>query len=83
MNSAPTFRSTTKRWWATCVSCTWRQLIRVALAVVAQEVGRQAEMGAMLDVFKVIAYSYVFMAPLVFLLKRSTTQRAGPPPAAE
>ena len=48
------------------------------LAVVAYEVGRQAQMGAMLAVFKVITFSYVFMVPLVFLLKRSTTQRAGP-----
>ena len=52
------------------------------LAVVAREVGRQAQMGAMLDVFKVITWSYVFMVPLVFLLKRSTTQRAGSPAAA-
>ncbi|HEX6396984.1 MAG TPA: DHA2 family efflux MFS transporter permease subunit [Steroidobacteraceae bacterium] len=48
------------------------------LAVVAREVGRQAQMGAMLDVFKLITWSYIFMVPLVFLLKRSTTQRAGP-----
>jgi len=48
------------------------------LAVVAYEVGRQAQMGAMLAVFKVITFSYVFLVPLVFLLKRSTTQRAGP-----
>ena len=47
------------------------------LAVVAREVGRQAQMGAMLDVFKVITWSYLFMVPLVFLLKRSTAQRAG------
>jgi DHA2 family multidrug resistance protein len=52
------------------------------LAVVAYEVGRQAQMGAMLAVFKVITYSYLFMVPLVFLLKRSTTQRAGPAAAA-
>ena len=53
------------------------------LAVVAREVGRQAQMGAMLDVFWVITYSYLCMVPLVFLLRRSTTQRAGPPaPAA-
>jgi DHA2 family multidrug resistance protein len=52
------------------------------LAVVAYEVGRQAQMGAMLAVFKVITFSYLFMAPLVFLLKRSTTQRAGPVAAA-
>jgi DHA2 family multidrug resistance protein len=55
------------------------------LAVVAREVGRQAQMGAMLDVFWVITFSYLCMVPLVFLLKRSTTQRAGPtaPAAAE
>jgi DHA2 family multidrug resistance protein len=54
------------------------------LAVVAREVGRQAQMGAMLDVFKLITWSYLFMVPLVFLLKRSTTQRAGPvAPAAD
>jgi DHA2 family multidrug resistance protein len=52
------------------------------LAVVAREVGRQAEMGAMLDVFKLITLSYLFMVPLVFLLKKSTTQRAGPVPVA-
>jgi DHA2 family multidrug resistance protein len=52
------------------------------LAVVAREVGRQAQMGAMLAVFKLITWSYIFMVPLVFLLKRSTTQRAGPVAAA-
>ena len=39
-------------------------------------------MGAMLDVFKLITLSYLFMVPLVFLLKKSTTQRAGAAPAA-
>ena len=53
------------------------------LAVVAHEVGLQAQMGAMLDVFKLITWSYLFMVPLVFLLKRSTAQRAGPAPAAD
>jgi MFS transporter, DHA2 family, multidrug resistance protein len=52
------------------------------LAVVAREVGRQAQMGAMLDVFKLITLSYVFMAPLVFLLRKGTLQRA-PPPSAD
>jgi DHA2 family multidrug resistance protein len=52
------------------------------LAVVASVVGQQAQMGAMLDVFKLITFSYLFMVPLVFLLKRSTTQRAGPVPVA-
>jgi DHA2 family multidrug resistance protein len=49
---------------------------------VAREVGQQAQMGAMLDVFKLITLSYLFMVPLVFLLKKSTTQRAGPVPVA-
>jgi DHA2 family multidrug resistance protein len=52
------------------------------LAVVAYQVGQQAQMGAMLAVFKLITFSYLFMVPLVFLLKRSTTQRAGPAPVA-
>src|SRR6185369_7925126 len=52
------------------------------LAVVARVVGQQAQMGAMLAVFKVITLSYLFMVPLVFLLKKSTTQRAGPAPVA-
>ena len=52
------------------------------LAVVARELGRQAQMGAMLDVFKLITFSYLLMVPLVFLLKKSTAQRAGPVPAA-
>jgi DHA2 family multidrug resistance protein len=52
------------------------------LAVVARELGRQAQMGAMLDVFKLITWSYLALVPLVFLLKKSTTQRAGPVPAA-
>jgi len=51
---------------------------RRGLAVIAREVGRQAQMGAMLDVFKLITFSYLFMVPLVFLLKKSTTQRQGP-----
>jgi DHA2 family multidrug resistance protein len=53
------------------------------LAVVAREVGRQAQMGAMLDVFKLITFSYVFLVPLVFLLRKGTPQRAGPAPAAD
>ncbi|MEO8065088.1 MAG: hypothetical protein ABI821_20335 [Pseudomonadota bacterium] len=52
------------------------------LAVVARELGRQAQMGAMLDVFNLITWSYLLMVPLVFLLKKSTTQRAGPVAAA-
>jgi DHA2 family multidrug resistance protein len=52
------------------------------LAIVARVVGQQAQMGAMLDVFKLITWSYLFMVPLVFLLKKSTTQRSGPAPVA-
>jgi hypothetical protein len=51
------------------------------LAVIAREVGRQAQMAAMLDVFRLITFSYIFMAPLVFLLRKGTLQRGGPPAA--
>jgi len=47
------------------------------LAVMARQVARQAQMGAMLDVFKLITISYVFMLPLLLLLRKSTTA-AGP-----
>jgi DHA2 family multidrug resistance protein len=53
------------------------------LAVVAREVGRQAQMGAMLDAFKVITWSYVLMAPLVFLLRRSLQRGPAPTPTAD
>src|SRR5258708_1918959 len=41
-----------------------------AMAVVAAEIGRQAEVAAMLDGFKVTTWSVLAMLPLVFLLKR-------------
>ena len=41
------------------------------LALVAHQVAQQAQMGAMLDVFKLITLSYAFMLPLLLLLKRS------------
>jgi MFS transporter, DHA2 family, multidrug resistance protein len=44
-----------------------------ALALVAAQVGRQAEMGAILDVFAVTAWSFLAMLPLVFLLRRKAT----------
>jgi DHA2 family multidrug resistance protein len=44
-----------------------------AMAVVAAQIGRQAEMAAMLDVFKVTTWSFLAMLPLVFLLKRNRT----------
>ncbi len=42
-----------------------------ALALLAAQIGRQAEMGAIVDVFKLTAWSFVAMFPLVFLLRRS------------
>ena len=47
------------------------------LALIAREIGMQAQMGALLDAFKLITWSYAFMLPLIFLLRRSTTVRAG------
>ena len=41
------------------------------LALIAREVAAQSQMIAMLDTFKFITLSYVFMAPLVLLLRRS------------
>ncbi len=43
------------------------------LAILAREVDRQAQMGAMLDAFKLITLSYAFMLPLLFILRKSTT----------
>ncbi|MCC6194626.1 MAG: multidrug efflux MFS transporter [Burkholderiales bacterium] len=43
-----------------------------ALAIVAREVGRQAMMVAMVDVFYFIAWSFVAMLPLVLLLRKRT-----------
>src|SRR5690349_15861952 len=48
-----------------------------ALALVAGQVAQQAQMGAILDVFKVTAWSFVAMLPLVLLLRR----KSAPPPA--
>jgi len=42
-----------------------------AAALIAAQIGRQAEMNAMLDVFKVTAWSFVAMLPLVLLLRRT------------
>jgi DHA2 family multidrug resistance protein len=51
------------------------------LAIIAQQVAAQSQMGAMLDAFKLITWSYVVMLPLVFLLRRSQ-MRPGAPSAA-
>jgi len=42
-----------------------------AMLVVAQQVALQAQIGAMLDVFMITAWSFIAMLPLVFLLRRS------------
>lgn len=49
---------------------------RRGLAVLAGQVARNAEMGAMLDVFKLITFSYALLLPLLFLLKKSGASRA-------
>jgi DHA2 family multidrug resistance protein len=41
-----------------------------AVAVIAAQVGAQAQMGAMLDAFVMIAWSYVPMLPMLLLLKK-------------
>jgi MFS transporter, DHA2 family, multidrug resistance protein len=41
-----------------------------AVALMAQQIGEQAQMMAMLDVFQVITWSFVVMLPLVFLLRK-------------
>jgi len=51
-----------------------------ALAVIAQDLLRQAQIGAMLDVFKLTTWSFLLMLPLIFLLRRS--RPAAAPPAA-
>jgi DHA2 family multidrug resistance protein len=40
------------------------------IALLAQQIGEQAQMLAMIDVFQLITWSFVFMLPLVFLLRR-------------
>jgi DHA2 family multidrug resistance protein len=41
-----------------------------AMAVIAAQIGQQAEMAAILDVFKLTAWVFLIMLPLVFLLRR-------------
>ena len=53
-----------------------------AMALVAAQIGQQAEMGAILDVFKVTTWSFLLMLPLVFLLRRSKRPGGAPPAAA-
>jgi len=53
---------------------------RRGLAIVATEVARQAQMGAMIDVFKLITVSFAFMVPVLLLLRKGSAQRGGPAP---
>ena len=53
-----------------------------AMPLIAQQIGRQAEMGAMLDVFKLTAWSFVLMLPLVMLLRRGRRATPAAPGAA-
>jgi DHA2 family multidrug resistance protein len=52
------------------------------LALIASQIARQAEVIAMLDLFKITAWSFVVMLPLALLLKRGNRMRA-PAVAAE
>jgi DHA2 family multidrug resistance protein len=53
-----------------------------AMALIAAQIGRQAEMGAILDVFEVTTWSFLLMLPLVLLLRRNKAARAAPAAAA-
>jgi DHA2 family multidrug resistance protein len=51
-----------------------------AMALIALQVAQQAQMAAILDVFKVTFWSFIAMFPLIFLLRRSKGPVAPPPP---
>jgi DHA2 family multidrug resistance protein len=53
-----------------------------AMAIIAQQVGQQAAITSMLDMFKLTAWSFVLMLPLVLLLRRHGRSSASAPPAA-
>lgn len=55
----------------------------LAAQILAAEIGRQAQMLAMLDVFKLISWSFIVMLPLVFLLRGKKPGGEAPPVAAE
>jgi DHA2 family multidrug resistance protein len=57
----------------------------LAVGIMAGEVARQAEMLAMVDMFKLIAWSFLWMLPLVLVLRRSSVAdgRGAPAPAGE
>jgi DHA2 family multidrug resistance protein len=51
------------------------------LALIAQQIGAQSQMIAMLDAFKLITLSTLFMAPLVLLLRKAARTSRTPPPS--
>jgi DHA2 family multidrug resistance protein len=51
------------------------------LAVIAQQIGAQSQMIAMLDAFKLITLSTLCIAPLVLLLRKAARTSQPPPPA--
>ncbi len=48
-----------------------------AIALLAAKIGEQAQMNALIDVFKLTAWSFVAMLPLVLLLRRAKKPAAG------
>ena len=56
-----------------------------AMALIAAQIGQQAEMGAIVDVFKLTMWTFLLMLPLVFLLqgRRKGAKNAEPPPPVE
>jgi len=51
-----------------------------ALALIARQVGQQAAITAIVDVFEVTAWSFVAMLPLVLLLRKRGGAKSPPPP---
>lgn len=47
-----------------------------AIALIAQEIGQQSQMMAIVDVFQLITWSFILMLPLILLLRRSTGGQA-------
>jgi len=54
-----------------------------AIAIIAAQIGQQAQMNAIIDVFKVTAWSFLLLLPLVFLLRRYRAGAGAPPPPAD
>ncbi|MGZ5032590.1 MAG: DHA2 family efflux MFS transporter permease subunit [Usitatibacter sp.] len=54
-----------------------------AMAIVAAQIAQQAQMSAIIDVFRVTTWSFLGMLPLVFLLRRHKSAAAAPAAAME